>query len=207
MVPVMVTALSQMTTFVYANMGLMVLTVNSIIGYVNPILVGIMVFSPSALRFFLTIVSFLFIGVCNETSNTTFSCLCAEGWEGDHCETQIDYCTNVICQNNGVCRSSLLNFTCECLGDSYSGRYCEITATDVKIREVAVKSVAYVAILSLLFAGSFIILMDILTYGFGIDPVKIERKKTLRRKQLKKRKPVIQRFIYIPAPPAVPQSK
>jgi hypothetical protein len=43
--------------------------------------------------------------------------------------------------------------------------------------------------------------MDILKYCFGIDPVGEERERIRREKRVKKRKPVIQRFIYINAPP------
>jgi hypothetical protein len=46
----------------------------------------------------------------------------------------------------------------------------------------------------------FVIVMDILKYCFGIDPVHEERELIRRQKQAKKRKPVIQRFIYVNAP-------
>jgi hypothetical protein len=47
----------------------------------------------------------------------------------------------------------------------------------------------------------FIIIMDILKYCFGIDPVREELEQIRRKKQARKRKPVIQRFIYVNAPP------
>jgi hypothetical protein len=59
--------------------------------------------------------------------------------------------------NNGVCRPSFHNFTCDCLGESY---YCEITVTKTVIYQVVSKSFAYIAIIA----------MDILKYYFGIDP-------------------------------------
>jgi hypothetical protein len=43
--------------------------------------------------------------------------------------------------------------------------------------------------------------MDILKYCFGIDPVSEERERIRREKRAKKRKPIIQRFIYVNAPP------
>jgi hypothetical protein len=48
----------------------------------------------------------------------------------------------------------------------------------------------------------FVIIMDILKYSFGIDPVHEGRE----RVRQEKRKPVIQRFIYVNAPPLVPPS-
>jgi hypothetical protein len=45
--------------------------------------------------------------------------------------------------------------------------------------------------------------MDILKYCFGIDPVDKDRQLIRRKKQEKKRKPVIQRFMYVDAPPIV----
>ena len=46
----------------------------------------------------------------------------------------------------------------------------------------------------------FIVTMDILKYCFGIDPVHEERERLRREKRVKKRKPVIQRFVYVNAP-------
>ncbi len=91
----------------------------------------------------------------------------------------------------------MLNHTCECLGDSYSGQYCEITATKTKIYEIAAKSFTFVSIIAILTVALFIIIMDILTYCFGIDPVGAERKRIRRKKQPVKRKPVIQRLVYV----------
>jgi hypothetical protein len=101
----------------------------------------------------------------------------------------------------------LLNYTCECLGDSYSGRYCEITSIKVKIYDITAKSLTSAAILVISSAALFIIIMDILRYYFGIDPVDEERKRIRRKKKPVKHKPVIQRFIYIPAPSELRLSK
>jgi len=46
----------------------------------------------------------------------------------------------------------------------------------------------------------FVIIMDILEYCFGIDPVHEERERFQREKRKKKRKPVIQRFVCVNAP-------
>jgi hypothetical protein len=146
-----------------------------------------------------------FVGICNETSNTTFNCVCVFGWEGIYCERKVNFCENITCQNKGVCRPLFLNYSCECLGDSYSGRHCEITAGKHVIRQIVSKAFGYIAILALICVVMFIVIMDILKYCFGIDPVSEQRERIRRNKQAKKRKrPVIQRFVYVNAPPVPP---
>jgi len=94
-----------------------------------------------------------------------------------------------------------MNYTCECFGEHYSGRHCEITAIKIKIYKIVSKSFAYIAIIALISVGMFIVIMNILKYCFGIDLVHEERERIRRKKQAKKRKPVIQRFVYVNAPP------
>jgi len=103
----------------------------------------------------------------------------------------------VKCENQGVCRSLSDNYTCECVNDNYSGDHCEIVATKIKIYRIVSKSFAYIAIISMVIVAMFVITMDILKYCFGIDPVEKEREIIRRKKQRQKRKPVIQRFIYV----------
>ena len=50
----------------------------------------------------------------------------------------------------------------------------------------------------------FIVIMDILKYCFGIDPTREELE---RYRRAKKRKPVVQRFIYVNAFPTAPSSE
>lgn len=147
-----------------------------------------------------------FAGTCNAISNTTFSCSCAHGWEGIHCETQINYCRNVTCENNGVCRPLFLNYICECLGNSYSGRHCEIKSRKTNILQIIAKSLAYVAIIIMISAAIFIIVMDILKYWFGIDLTFAELakfretrsiKKTKRKVKRKTKPPVVVRYTYV----------
>ena len=99
-----------------------------------------------------------------------------------------------------------MNFTCECLGNSYSGRYCEITSSRTVAHQMVSKSFGYIAILALIIVGAFIVAMDILKYCFGIDPVREERERIRRKNQVKKHKPIIQRFVYVDAPSQPPQS-
>ena len=71
----------------------------------------------------------------------------------------------------------------------------------IVILKIVSKSVAYVAILAMVSVAMFVVVMDILKYCFGIDPVEEERERIRRAKRAKKRKPVIQRFVYVNAPP------
>lgn len=107
----------------------------------------------------------------------------------------INFCNNVTCQNNGVCRPILLNYTCECLGDSYSGRHCEIVSKRIIIYKTISKTFSYVAIIAISIVVMFVIIMDVLKYCFGIDPVRKERERYRRRKH-----PIIQRFTYVNNP-------
>jgi hypothetical protein len=114
----------------------------------------------------------------------------------------MNYCQNITCENNGVCRPLFMNYSCECLGESYSGRHCEIIANKMVVREIVSKSFGYIAILSLISVALFIITMDVLKYCFGIDPVGEELEKKRQKKEAKKRKPpVVQRFVYVNAAP------
>jgi hypothetical protein len=116
----------------------------------------------------------------------------------------VNYCDGIKCENNGVCRPVFLNYTCECLGASYSGRHCEYVSTSRVIRRAVSKSFGYVVIIFLLFVATFFVIMDILKYCFGIDPAKHELEKIRRANAMKRikrqRQLVAQRFIYVPAP-------
>ncbi|CAF4947619.1 unnamed protein product [Rotaria sp. Silwood1] len=113
----------------------------------------------------------------------------------------INCCYNVTCWNYGVCRPLLLNYICECLGDSYSGRHCEITSTKIFIYKIVSKSFAYIAIIAVSSVAMFIVTMDILKYCFGIDPIREELERIRREKRTKNKKPqVMQLLVYIDAP-------
>lgn len=153
------------------------------------------------------IIYLFLLGIYSKTLNSTFNCTCKPGWEGINCERKINYCHNITCQNKGVCRPLFLGYVCECLSGSYSGPFCEITAARIIIYQIVSKSFAYIAILALITVAIFIIIMDILKYCFGIDPTREELERIRRKKQVKNRKPVIERFIYVNAPLVVPSSE
>ena len=140
---------------------------------------------------------YVFAGACNET---THNCTCTPGWQGARCERRINYCENATCYNRGVCRLALLNYTCECLAGSYSGRHCEVAATSIVVYQFVSKSFAYVAIIALAAVVMFVVVMDVLKYCFGIDPTREELRRFRREKRAKRRTPVVQRFVYVDAP-------
>ena len=76
---------------------------------------------------------------------------------------------------------------------------CEITSRRTFLYQVAAKSLAYIGILSLTIVAVFIVTMDLLKYGFGIDPVREEREQLREQKARRRRRhvPVIQRFVYV----------
>jgi hypothetical protein len=127
------------------------------------------------------------------------------GWQGIHCETKINSCENITCLNGGVCQPLLLDYKCECLGESFSGRYCEITDSKIQLHQILGKSFTYVAIITMISAGMFIVIMNILKYCFGIDVTRKDFKKKSHRKKRpkKKRPPVIMRFTYVNRPRSV----
>ncbi|CAF1234161.1 unnamed protein product [Adineta steineri] len=138
------------------------------------------------------------VGICNETSKTEFICICSLGWQGSNCEIQTNYCQNVTCQNNGVCRSLTKNYTCECLGDSYSGRYCQIESNTLVFHQTISKSFAFIAIIAMASVMMIVIVMDIMKYCFGIDVISKDLKRIRQRTKVRKRKtPIIIRFIYV----------
>ena len=135
-------------------------------------------------------------GACNASLQGVFTCACARGWQGSRCETQVDNCGNVTCLNKGVCRSSSLNYTCQCLDESYSGRHCELKANAIVIRRVVSLSFGYIGILALVTVLGCVLFMDVLKYGFGIDPARDDLEKMQHKKAVKKNRTAI-RFIYV----------
>ena len=147
---------------------------------------------------------FTFTGTCLEASHTKFSCQCMSGWFGGHCQTKINYCKKDRCLNQGVCEPLLLNYTCHCLTDSYSGRHCELTADKIVLLQTISRSFAYIAITAITIVAMLVVVLDFLKYCLGVDPVEpISRERqSMRREQSPKRKKpmIIIRYTYVDAP-------
>lgn len=118
---------------------------------------------------------------------SAFDCICKYGYDGSHCELVADMCANITCENLGVCISTYLAWTCRCPDpEMYSGIYCEHQSSALIIKQILSKSFASIAIAAIGGVFVFVIVMDVLKYGFRIDPVDRERQ-LLRSEREEKR--------------------
>ena len=54
-----------------------------------------------------------------------YTCKCQPGYEGQHCEYEIDECLLNPCHNGGVCTNLIAAYSCECTAD-YAGPQCDV---------------------------------------------------------------------------------
>ena len=193
MEPVLMILLICTGTIVHVHLTSMEIGVKSIIVLVKQILVSMEVFhSPSQ-----TLLDGDSLGICQGRSRQEQSCSCLPDYEGRWCERKVHHCWNRTCQNKGQCRPLVGLSFCECLQGSYSGDECQITARRIVILQYLSKSFAFVGILSISCVLIFVIVMDLLKYCCGIDPVGEERERIREEKRAKRRRPKIERFIYV----------
>ncbi|XP_047426037.1 LOW QUALITY PROTEIN: versican b [Mugil cephalus] len=62
-------------------------------------------------------------GSCYEKGDENI-CVCAPGFTGRRCETDVDECQSNPCKNGATCQDGVNTFTCLCL-PSYTGQLCE----------------------------------------------------------------------------------
>lgn len=69
-------------------------------------------------------------GYCNALSggSSEYTCRCKPGYQGVHCETNINDCLNATCYNGGLCIDGVNSYECECPWPYY-GRYCQTRMT------------------------------------------------------------------------------
>ena len=175
-----------MDTIVHVYRTLLAQNVTPKLDLANQILVYMMVYQYLLSVTQYTIYSLL--GICIPLNSADFYCDCTEERTGTHCDRLIDYCHNVTCLNKGRCRSVPPSYRCDCLSASYSGLHCEHVVRSIVIRQYVSKSFGYVVIIALCTVLGFIIIMDILKYGFGIDPVHKDREFIRRRRAILERK-------------------
>lgn len=199
MVHALQSILLQMDMFVNVHQNSTGLIVNMILTIVIQIHVGIMVSVKNKYIRVAGILSFAFqLGTCHRNSTHDFFCECSPGWQGTHCEFKLDLCRNITCLNHGQCWNSWMNFSCVCLDDNYSGRYCEMLGNKIQLKILISKCFGWISITALSMVAGFVLVMDFLKFVLKIDPLKSDRK-YLRKKfsRKPKRMPVIQRFIYV----------
>ena len=119
-------------------------------------------------------------------------------------------CRDITCENNGRCLHSYLNWSCQCVDASlYSGEFCQDESSALVTKQILSKSFAFIAIVAITTVFGFVIVMDVLKYFFGIDPVDRERRlieleqekkrtQTRPRRKEKKSERMAVRFFYIP---------
>ncbi len=52
-------------------------------------------------------------------------CVCAPGYTGELCDTEIDECLSSPCLHDGNCIDAINNYTCDCSTTFYEGPNCE----------------------------------------------------------------------------------
>ena len=146
-------------------------------------------------------------GTVGLNNGSNFRCECVDGYNGVYCQLQVDLCSNITCENRGMCFTVDFMWKCLCLDTSlYYGDYCQFKTNKLVIREILSKSFASIAIGVISTTCGFILIMDILKYFFHIDPVEYERESYRKRlderrrarRQIKEREPKFAlRFQYV----------
>uniref|UniRef100_A0ABI7X4T3 Eyes shut homolog n=1 Tax=Felis catus TaxID=9685 RepID=A0ABI7X4T3_FELCA len=60
-------------------------------------------------------------------------CVCREGFEGEHCEINVNECFSLPCQNYGDCEDGVNNFRCICR-PGFSGPLCDLDTNECSSR-------------------------------------------------------------------------
>ena len=55
---------------------------------------------------------------------TCYVCSCADGYEGDDCQIDINECAGDPCQNGATCNDLVAKYSCDCI-KGYEGDNCE----------------------------------------------------------------------------------
>nr|XP_026695377.1 uncharacterized protein LOC100181677 isoform X2 [Ciona intestinalis] len=63
------------------------------------------------------------------SSGHDYSCKCLAGYDGTHCEIDIDECASNPCLNGGTCTDGVASFTCACV-NGYTGADCSTNIDD-----------------------------------------------------------------------------
>lgn len=79
------------------------------------------------------------VGTCVNFPGS-YNCSCPAGFEGRHCEMNIDDCILSSCQNGGTCNDGANHFTCTCPA-RYLGATCTIFNTTATLGRFSPKGV------------------------------------------------------------------
>jgi hypothetical protein len=104
------------------------------------------------------------ISTFDDSNNQSIkTCLCAPGFQGQHCQENIDDCINIHCSNHGICQDEISSYSCLCFNGFY-GSECEQKNVETVLLQVVSKSFATVAILLIAAIAGLFVASDIHTY-------------------------------------------
>ncbi|XP_074532634.1 protein eyes shut homolog [Halichoeres trimaculatus] len=63
-------------------------------------------------------------GRCVLNNASSYTCICAPGWTGQHCRINVNDCVQHWCQNGATCVDEIDGYSCLCLR-GYAGAFCE----------------------------------------------------------------------------------
>ena len=90
-------------------------------------------------------------------------CFCLNGFQGEHCEENIDNCMKIDCSNHGICEDGIETYRCACY-DGFYGFNCERTNVQTILLQAASRSFGVVAILLIITIACLVVTSDIHTY-------------------------------------------
>ena len=88
-------------------------------------------------------------------SDTTFECVCADGYEGIYCESEANECLSGPCLNGGTCTDLFNAYSCQCT-QYFFGDTCEKGSLSTKLLLLIGVIIAYSSLNSLTYLGTLV---------------------------------------------------
>ncbi len=115
-----------------------------------------------------------------------FSCECQYPFYGRRCELKVNLCLNYTCvARQGTCVVNGTQPVCSCFS-SFSGQFCEIMSTQLKLVKAVSTGTAVIAILVMSTFVGLIVSLDIARlFGFNPKPIKSASKSKKKNTNIK----------------------